>query len=499
MRVFAVPAKPPGDLSAAGPSRSRSNIERVASAREKRQLGNGYVLWVCAGYALLTITICVIEVKRTRSSGPDVLSLFMALFLVQCCLPAIVIFGCLRITGVDQPTGNAMFDGIFAVTDLSSSLLVLGLTAWFAILIYLFMGFGSIVIRRVLPDVAPNRWILFRASLARLLIVLLLGAALTVVAFWKMGDTLFERYARLIAFRAGSDEFDGKHTLNTVAFLLTQTWMWLSVVALFAIFERRGRNFAWYVCLLCLMIFALLAVSRRAIFIPMLLAYFTVVLFDGRWRVKAVVVASLPVLVWVAFGKDVLSAVAFGGSAVEVLGRYQSMSAGILRTASDVGITVVESLGTIKLLHLPPRFGVDHLLAIMHGAPLGWVLHWLGQDRSMPVRIVRLSTRAFATPFDEDIPPGLFGQMWLDFRLAGPIVWALGFAVQLSIMQCIFFLSVRTREAVAVMVLATFVIALPLNTGSFDFSLGVDIFALVLCLLFTFKLSRISLRADPHG
>ena len=183
-------------------------------------------------------------------------------------------------------------------------------------------------------------------------------------------------------------------------------------------------------------------------------------------------------------------------STEEVFGRYQTLTSGVLRTASDMGITVVESLGSLNLLHMPPRFGVDHVLSIMRGAPIGWFMHWLGQDRAMPIRVVRLSTQAFSTPNDQDIPPGLFGQMWLDFRLFGPIAWALGFAAQLSIVQWAFAMTIHTREAIAALVLATFIIALPLNTGSYDFSFSTDMVVLMLCLLFSYQVVRVRFRVE---
>lgn len=457
-----------------------------------------HLIWVSAGYALLTIAIFAIEVKRTRRGGPDVLTLFMALFVLQCCLPGIVIFGCLPTTGVYQPTGNPVFDRIYATMDYSSALLILVMTAWFAILVYIFMALGGVIIRRILPDLHDDEWILLRGAPVRLFIVLLVGLALTMVSFWSMGGTLVDRYASLIEFSAGSSEVMGS-SLNNFAFPLTHSWLWLSVVALFVLFERRGRDLAWYFCLTCTLIFVALAVSRRAIFIPIFLGYFTAVLFDGRWRIKAVLAASLPLALWIAFGKELLSAIAFGGSGQEILGRYDTIAEGALRTASEVGITMVESLGTLTLLHMPPRFGVDHILSIMRGAPVGWFLHWLGQDSAMPARVVRLSTKAFATPYDQDIPPGLFGQMWLDFRLGGPIVWAIGFAIQLSLVQGIFCSIVRTREAIAAIVLATFVIALPLNSGSFDFSFGADIVIVAMCLLFSFKMVRINFRMEARA
>jgi hypothetical protein len=452
------------------------------------------LIWVAAGYVLLTIAIFAIEVKRTRSCGPDVLTLFMALFVLQCCLPGIVIFGCLPITGVYQPTGNPVFDRIFATMDYSSALLTLAMTAWFAILIYIFMALGAVVIRRIFGS-GDNAWIMLRGAPARLVMVLLVGLALTMVSFWSMGDTLVARYASLIELSAGSTEVLGS-SLNNFAFPLTHSWLWLSVVALFVLFERRGRDLAWYFCLTGTLLLVALAVSRRAIFIPIFLAYFTSVLFDGRWRLKFVLAGAIPLVLWIAFGKELLAAIAFGGSAQEILGRYDSLAEGALRTASEVGITMVESLGTLNLVHIPMRFGVDHVLSIMRGAPIGWFLHWLGQDSALPARVVRLSTAAFATPYDQDVPPGLFGQMWLDFRLGGPIVWAFGLAMQLSLVQGIFGSIVRTREAIAALVLATFVIALPLNSGSYDFSFGADIVVVALSLLFSFKMVRIRFRME---
>ena len=347
--------------------------------------------------------------------------------------------------------------------------------------------------RRLLPAESGRASLVLRGSEKRLLIVIAFALALTVITFWRGGDTLFERYANLLGERGGSEEVEYS-TVNNLAFLLLQGWLWISVVALFVLFERRGRNLAWYLCFFCMLIFALLATSRRAIFIPILLAYLTMVLFDGRWRMKFILLSLIPILVWVAFGKEVFGAVAAGGASDSVYDRYQTFTAGALRTASDVGITVVESLGSISLLDLPPRFGVDHLLSIVQGPPIQWFLHWTGQDRALPIRMVRLSTEALAGPFAQDIPPGLFGQMWLDFRIFGPIVWAFALAVQLSIVQRVFALIVRTRQAVAALTLITFIIALPLNSGSYDFTFSDDTLVAVLCLFLTFKVVRIRLR-----
>jgi hypothetical protein len=178
--------------------------------------------------------------------------------------------------------------------------------------------------------------------------------------------------------------------------------------------------------------------------------------------------------------------VAFHGSFGGVLERYETVAASFLRAASEVGFTIVESVGSINLLHLPPRFGVDHLLSVLREIPTAH--RWLGD---LPPRIVRLSTEAFATSFDEDIPPGLFGQMWMDFRIFGPVVWGLLLSVQMSVVQHVFARTVRTRQAVALFTLVTFVVALPMTTGTYDFTFNYDIYALALCILLTFRLQGV--------
>jgi hypothetical protein len=455
-------------------------------------LGTEYLPGIAAGYALLILAIFASEVRRTRAAGPDVLSLFMAVFVLQCCAPGVVIFGCLPFTGVDQPTDIPAFDRIFAAVDLPSALLVLGLTASFAFFLYVFMALGGTVMRQLIPGSSDGGWFVLRGSATGLLILVTLGLVLSLAMFWSLGDTLVDRYIRLIELRANYLELE-LNSLSKFALPLMQCWCWLSIVALFLLFERRGRDLVWYCCLTCSVILAVLSVSRRAIFIPILLAYFTLVLFGGRWRLKWLLMASIPILLWVAFGKEMLAAIASGGTSETVITRYDTPMAGALRTASEVGVTVVESLGSVSLLDLPPRLGMDHFLSLMHGPPTTWFLHWAGQDDALPKRVVRLSTEAFATSRDEDIPPGVFGQMWLDFRIFGPLVWAFAFAVQLTVVQRVFVLMARTRQAVAALVVVTFVIALPLNNGSYDFSFSSDVIGVTLSLLATFRIARVRL------
>lgn len=445
----------------------------------------GYYFLVSLGYLMLTVAVGAYEARRIRATGPDTISVFIVLFVVQCCLPGIVIYACLPLVPGPAPTDIDAFDRIFAALDLPAALLVLGLTAWFVFFFYVFAAFGGRVWKNLFGPAPSDLRLVLTGSPPRLLIVLALGLSLTLTSFYFLGSSMIERLTKLILFRAGDPTVQGS-LLTAYGFALTQTWAWLSVPALFVIYERHGRRLPWYLCLSFLVVFAVLGVSRRALFIPLLLTYLTLVLFDHRWRPRWLLAAAIPILLWIAFGKELIGVLAFDRTLGNVAERYETFSASFLRAASEIGITVVESLGSINLLDLPTRFGVDHLLSPLRQIPTSH--YWLG---ILPERIVRLSTAAFSTPEAEDIPPGLFGQMWMDFRVFGPIVWGLIMGVQMSLVQYAFVRTIRTKQAVALFTLITFVVALPLNTGTYDFTFSIDMYALTLCLFLTFRLVRV--------
>ncbi len=154
--------------------------------------------------------------------------------------------------------------------------------------------------------------------------------------------------------------------------------------------------------------------------------------------------------------------------------------------ASDIRITITESLGTISMIDIPPRLGTDHALSVMQRFPEGI----LGLDIEWPTRIVRISTETFADEWTVDMPPGLLGQMWLDFRVFGPLIWGLAFGLQIGILQYGWQRMRPSRQSAAVFFMLTFVVALPLNSGSYDFTFSVDIIAAVIVLFFVVRLNR---------
>jgi hypothetical protein len=117
-------------------------------------------------------------------------------------------------------------------------------------------------------------------------------------------------------------------------------------------------------------------------------------------------------------------------------------------------------------------------------------------DSIFPERIVRIATRAFAGADDEDIPPGLFGQMWIDFRIFGPVIWGLVFGALMRYMQNRFDGSRITLQSAAYVMVVVYIVTLPLNTGSFDFVFSLDNFFLLTFLWLVYSRSGVGARAN---
>ena len=210
--------------------------------------------------------------------------------------------------------------------------------------------------------------------------LLALGVLLTAVSFFAIGDTLLERYTNLILPRQSSEDVE-HNLLITYGFALTQSWAWLAVPALVVVSrEYADAKLCGMHVSQALVAAAVLGVSRRAIFIPFLLAYLTFVLFDGRWRTRWVLAAAIPILMLVGFGKEILASVASGGALEDVGGRYSTAAAAILRTALGRGVNVGRITGDPSLLDVDTQFGIDHLLSVLRKIPVSW----FGWDPDFP-------------------------------------------------------------------------------------------------------------------
>jgi hypothetical protein len=450
------------------------------------------LLPVALAFGVLTGILLWFERRRLRRLGADPLTLFVIIYALQCILPGAMIFASIPFVSGVAPTGTGFFDRVYRATTALDGWILLCFAAWFLLFFYV----GSTTMRTLLrPRTSAGPGTELEILTGRLAALLACGTVFTLWSFYLLGDSVAARYTNLILLRA---DFDGieKNAINSNALSLTQAWGWLAILASFSAPHRgRARRSLRAAAIVLAIFFAILGASRRALFIPLLLVYFTHLLHTGKWHLKWLAAGVVPMLLWVAYGKDVLASIAWGGSAETVTASLQTPAVTLLRASSEIGISFVESLGTLEFLHLDHRWGIDHLLSIAQRFPDGA----LGHEIDFPPRIVRLSTEAFAGASAQDIPPGIFGQMWLDFGVLGPVVWGLALGVQMGVLLHFFD---RTRASVTsacVFAILTFVIALPLNSGSFDFTFSVDIFMLTAGLIWCIRRTRIAQPTSASG
>ena len=436
-------------------------------------------------YMLLLAGIWLIERQRTELSGPDLLSLLLVFFSVELVIPGIFITMVFAACGGPRDTDIPFVDHVFSKLSLFEPTTTLLFSAWWVLFLYAGWSIAHEIMKnRPGQESAALRPL--RCSLWRWALVMLIG----IMGMWKLlnllGGSLFESYQNLILFRADSDEIE-RTFLRANLFSSAQTFSFISIIGLFICGKDRSRGLRKLFALSCMVIFGLMCASRRAFAIQAILIYFVFVLMNGRWYffrfIVPITTLFFPVIV---FGKTFLARLAvvdpnsMNFSDIFSKDFYSSFLSGM----SDIGLSLVESWATLLYLDMPFRFGVDHVLSMAQRIPVGFMFGW---DKSwLPERIVRISTEKFWGAFEQDIPPGLIGQMWLDFGYLGPIVWGLAFGLQIGFAQILFNKFVRTYEVTVLFVLTLFVVALPINTGSFDFTFSVDIFLFIILLAFIY-------------
>ena len=150
-------------------------------------------LGVSMAYALFVVALIVFERKRTRSSGTDPITVFLALFLLQCGLSNIVLYALLPFADPIAPTGTEVLDHILQSIDVPTALAVLCMAIWFAIFFYIGCALAQLALSR-------SPWTMTRVPRfhvavldTRLLTLLTLGLTVTLWSFYLMGDSLVAR------------------------------------------------------------------------------------------------------------------------------------------------------------------------------------------------------------------------------------------------------------------------------------------------------------------
>lgn len=427
-------------------------------------------------YLVVAAAVANNEYHTIVKRGGDSFTIVLAFVFIYLLLPGIGIYCLLGIYGADLRTGNAFFDKVFERLDFVDSLTVCLLTALFILGLYLsarirWVGYSLVS--------APKKELLLRD-----VIVFFGVSALAFICgkfFMGLGENFLERYINLILFR-NLDASVERTFFSANAFSLTQTLTWLAASIFFIyLVEKKYVTALGY--FLLMLFAAFLMGSRRGFIFPLSIIYFGSVLLHADLHFRKLFLIVPVVFLWVGFGKELTGSVAYDLNTVAVLDGYKSAGSMMLRALSDIGISQIESLAVLQYFDIFPRFGLDHLLSVLRRIPDGMI----GLDIDWPERIVRITTKAFASENDADIPPGLIGQSWLDFPVAGALLWGLIIGVQCRLLNCWMSRFAHTPAKVIFVVLLALVIALPINTGSYDFTFSVDIIFLVLLIAVFFR------------
>lgn len=437
------------------------------------------MLLIAISYAAALLVLASVETIRTKKSGPDFLFLFLGLFSLQLLIAPIMLCAVIGLEKGRIATEVVFFDRVIQDVTATESGLVLAMSMVFVVSLY--AATALLRERYPLARLASTSTATFDASPARWIAVMMIGLA----GMWYLLSLLgggLAGYQSLLLFRNEDDSIP-RTFVTANLFALAQTFSLLSIIGFFLDWGRwrlAGVGFS----LSCAVSFGLMCGSRRAFAIQFLLALMTLMIAHRKFYFwKLIVPAAIAFVPLIMLGKEAIGYLATNPEFS--LDGFVAASAGLsalLRVASDVGITVMESWATMLYLDLPVRLGADHVLSIARRFPDGLI----GLDIDFPERIVRISTEAFVGP-EQDIPPGFVGQMWLDYRALGPVIWGTVFAVQIHLLQRIYARSLRPTALIAVFVIVLFIVALPLNTGSFDFTLSVDIIILFALLLLICK------------
>ncbi len=424
--------------------------------------------------AVSSLGIFVIEAARSRFRAFDTFSVFLVIYLLQVLAPSGVIFLILAFRGIEGvQVGNPFFDRVYNAASASDALIMGAFST-------IFLALAFIVFRAMcgasMARIRPAKLTL-RIAPWRLRGLVAIGIALDLVLVFSLSSdgSIIDGYRNLIRFRTLAPEIE-RTALTANLFALTQTFLLLGFLGLFLPSRGRFRGLRFLFWCGVVILLGLACASRRSILIPPILFLFACLLAGRVARVWHVALLGAIGGVVIFGGKQALSHI--GGQTSTFIVPVRSPAENMLYLASDIGISSVESLGTIALAEMPPRVGVDHALSIARRVPEGA----LGFEDPFPARIVRYTTEIFVDADAADVPPGFIGMMWLDFRWFGPAIYGVACGLLLGLLERVRRLFVIDLQASAIFAVILFVALLPINTGSLDYSFSVDIIALTILL-----------------
>jgi hypothetical protein len=425
-------------------------------------------------YLLLALVIGAKERRRMSISGVDTVTIIVIFAFFYIIIPSIVIHWIIGVYEGNIKTNIFFFDKVLLRISFFDSLTIFLLTSMFLFGFYTFSRDQNFVFVE-----QKNHTLSINQNIA-----LLFSAILFLICmkfYFDLGGSFSERYSQLVKFRSLDFQSD-RNFFTANAFSLTRTLTWLSAAMFYVSLSRRHKLLTvLYFVLMIIGVF--LTGSRREIIFAFLIVYFSFILYGKRLKILRIVWFIPLFIIWIAFGKEFAWSNAYAARTDLVFSQYDSIDSLVLRAFCDIGITQISSFAVLQHFDITLRLGVDHILSVLRRLPDGM----LGLDIEWPKRIVRVTTENFTSRHDADIAPGLIGQSWFDFPVLGAFLWGALLGFQIRFLTRWSSRYNNTPEKNALIVLLCLIIAMPINTGSFDFTFSIDMIVLVFALAMIFR------------
>jgi hypothetical protein len=436
---------------------------------------NFQYLFLTIAYLLVGVIISNYEYNKFKQKGFVCVHVLMAFYLIYIIFPSIIIYFLLWMDG-NISTSVFFFDKIIGKIDFTQSITIFILNLIFLISFYISnLGLST--------DVSKNLKVTHKMHCKEfsLWIFVCLAFAICATFFTGLGESFTERYINLHLFRALQLE-DERNFFTSNAFSITEIFSWLCAALIFYYYVNKKMWGTLFAVLFCLF-FAFLQGSRRAYIFPVLIIYFCNAFYFNRLHLRFLALFMPLAIAWIAIGEEFMGSFVYSSDQYSFDDVYSSKLSALMRAACEVGIGQIQSHGVLQYFDWSFRLGVDHILSVLRRLPE----QSLGFGDIFPERITRITTTLFMSHDHADIPPGMIGATWLDFPFLGAIGWG-GSAGYI----CLVVDRMRKRyfmnPALAMLLsLAMIIVAMPINTGSFDFTFDVKIPLLVAMLWYSIR------------
>lgn len=411
-------------------------------------------------YLIIFIFLVKFEFDRYRKNIIDFFSIINIVFVVNLIFPAIFIYFLYDY----YHQGNFLVYRVMSNANWNDHVLNLLLTccSWF----FIYIGFYSVCKK----NKSNNKDIIFIRNKFPLFIgissifILILGVYSFLSSF---GTISIESLFQSNLFRSGSIE-DYDATRASISFQLLTVLLFATTFFSFNYFENKKNIYFCTLIEFLVVIFVMLIYGARRLIITWLLVKIILSLFYYRkinWRF--LIFSLFMVSCTLIFGEEFMYVLGMGDN-----GDYSNINlnvsflSSIFNICTEMGISVIESLGMIALYQDGYRYGFDTIIFIVSLVPE----RMIDLDFNLPDRFVRYTTYLLSGDINAaDIPPGFIGYMWVNLGIIGVFIQSFIYGLIAGLITLVINPIKKYKIGVYLYVLYAFLYAFLINSGNWEF------------------------------